>query len=574
MLVVRASVFALVGGLVAGCGGLLDAHRSFVARESAARIELRAQVIEGNLRILAPATVNGARVTMAIDTGAVDHLLTRSQARVRGVESRFASSVSIVPNGERVSEENSTPVMVALFPRERSAAHRAIVRDNPAFDSAGVAGFAAPLRTDDLRSIELDLPRMSLSLLGADVAERAHRELSRVGTQLEDWAGGTERPLRTVMATVDGHPSRMIVDTGSPSSFVYADTAAGADAATRTRAHVSIAWPPTDIALIDRAQLTIAGASFALRRFSVHPRVDDGLDGVDGVLGLDVLRGCAMLFAPSGGGAIACESTGEHRDTAPGFDALRPIAPAPSLAATPAPLEADVIARLGCESVSARDVEAWANERAVRAASAREAHVRARVIAHVLASWGVTRESVARPDRVEALFAQMRAEHGLLDQRSLDDALRAQGQTESSLRASLADRIVESFLLARVIALDPRLDRARPEAALDALVARMRDRLSRVAIERRERRCEEQWPAFWIEQLRWRGLDAQQRVTVQREVAKVLRGGRLVLDALGIVASSVRTAVARGCAACGREPSLIAHEEGSVAYITVSRARE
>ena len=45
------------------------------------------------------------------------------------------------------------------------------------------------------------------------------------------------------------------------------------------------------------------------------------------------------------------------------------------------------------------------------------------------------------------------------------------------------------------------------------------------------------------------------------------------VDAPGLVPSSIRAAVARGCATCGTEPSLSAREDGSLVHITVSRAR-
>lgn len=561
----------VAGVLLAGCGSVLDAHRSFVARSSDARVALHGRLIDGNLRILAPATVDGARVTLAIDTGALTHLLTRTQARTRGVESGLASSESVLANGERVNESNSVPVIVSLFAHGRASPQRAIVRENPAFDAAGVAGFAALLSIDEDRSIELDLSRMTMLSLAPPAADRARAELTRLGATLEDWSGTTARPVRTVLAAVEGHSTRLIVDTGSPSSFVFADTAAGADASMRTRAHVSIAWPPTDIAIVDGATLTVAGATFTLPRFTVHPRMDDGLEGVGGILGLDVLQRCAALFDPRGGGAIACESSRQHRDTAPGIDALLPIPSAPPLASAAEPLPAGELARLGCERVLERDIEPWARERGFPVERARAPMLRARVFDHVLAAWGIQRQSIATPLRIEQALAQLRAEHGLLDPSSLDASLRAAGLTEANVRATLADNVIASFLISRLVGLDPRLDRTQLESSVDTLVERMRDRLARVVLERREGRCHERWPSFWIEQIRWSGLDARQQLAVRREVAKVLRGGRLVLDALEVVPSSIRAAVARGCAACGAEPSLVPREEGSFVRITVTR---
>lgn len=574
-----ALIVACCLGTTSCTGSSLGAHRAARAQERAPSVALRFQWIEGNLRVLADGTLRATPTIWALDTGAGDHAVTRNAARRLAIEGpRSARSVTIVGSGDRVIDAMTAPVEARVFLQHPAALRALAARDQPALDAAGVAGFISPLRFErDGAIIELDLLGRTMHALDAPQGERALARLGRLGVALEDWDGGTAHALRTVHASVDGQPVRLIVDTGAPSSFVFADCAAGADASMRTVRHGRIRWPETDVALVGRATVRVGATSIDVPRLTVHPRLDSGLDGVDGVLGLDVLRACVLLLDLRSGGALACESPLEPLDTAPALDQLESLASEPPLRPRAAPLDAATLASIGCDSVSAASLSSWASERALPAdAAAREAMIRAAVVEHVLSSWGLSRASIAREDRVDELIARQRVALGMIDPQSFAAWLASHGETLSTLRAKAGDALLEQWLAARVIALDPAL-RARvqrdPSGAIDALLDRMRDRLARVVLARSEARCEERWPAYWIEQIDWRGLDATQVTTARRALARVLRGGRVVFDATGVLPGSVSDAITRALATPTREATVVVSEEGARLALRVSFAQ-
>jgi hypothetical protein len=272
-------------------------------------------------RPLVRAWIAGHAQTLLLDTGSDGHMWSLRQARAFGVP--FAAPRAAFRDFEgRVREASLTTASVTL----------------EGLGPLGLTSLPVSEWADRIDSDSPDLPHtdglLSPQLLAApghailfDLAERALIDtnwgdalarLARPGWQRVADVPVDENLKFVVEAQVDGDSLRMAIDTGAPRSLVYRarETDLPADATRRwtRRARVILG------ALHDEVELTLLEPVEA--------------PGFDGVIGMDVLRRCAMAFDPSrlvlscanAGGAPPARSAAEPPGDA---SRLRPRAAVP-----------------------------------------------------------------------------------------------------------------------------------------------------------------------------------------------------------------------------------------------------
>ena len=538
-----------------GCGATLGTHDAHTARDADARATVALRQNPSGLRVEVQGRLGDAPLAWIVDTDSSGHALTTAQAQRRGLFPQagplaplHAGSLTIDWDGRL-----TVPVSISVFDRGAPWTGPTPTRWDDSLDEEGLAGILSPQRMASDGAVELDLRHGAMFRLGKAAAASARDELTQRGARLttcQDRGGGFV-PLATV--NVDGREVSFIVDTGSPVTSLFADTAAGVSATMRTIGHVLVrgAWGPgteADLAIVPSAKVEVAGATQSLRvvvmarperaePFACHP---------DGLLGMDVLRGCTLVLDATGG-AIACETSTSALDTAPALASLkRPPPPVPlALHAPPAP--AGVVATLGCATVTDADAAAWAHERGVSTADAREQVVRARLFSLAATALHV----IVTKDDVDRALA------GVGAGRDLDEIH----------RAIVADQLVA----ARVTSIWGEVTGGTvTTAAEDALAAKLRDRLSRVSTAGAARACHEVWPSYYLEETVLVGLSPADESAVRLALAGVLDGGLVSLDAPGTLSRTWIGAVAHVFEPRGLSPQLTVVEEGTTLRVKVT----
>ncbi|HET9989219.1 MAG TPA: aspartyl protease family protein, partial [Kofleriaceae bacterium] len=314
--------------VVAGCGAsALEAHDTRIARVADTRLAVTLRPCKDMMRVLASGRLGDVSGSWVVDTGSSDHTLPEgaSSARFEGTSTapRCADNQDLIVSPQRLAPPGG--------------------------------------------GIELDLRHGALFRIGRDAIAGARDEVAGVGVRL-----GICRDSRgyvaTVPAIVDGREVALIVDTGSPITALFADTTAGMTATLRATDHIYIerSFPDgsaASLALVPSAHLEVGDTTETLAIVVMaHPPIVDALScHADGLLGLDVLRGCTIVLDATGG-ALACEVPPPGVDTAPGLERLpREPHTAGLLARAPAPAPG-VATTGGCDAVTEAEVSAWAAE--------------------------------------------------------------------------------------------------------------------------------------------------------------------------------------------------------------------
>jgi predicted aspartyl protease len=564
----RPLLLVLTLALSAGCGMTpLAAHRARVARSAPRRVTVALQRMGDDVRVVVRGRLDGNEATWMLDTGANGDGLSASDAERRGLlDPHAAQSFTVRADGVVASQAMTRPASLSLFGHAETAQPFAVLDV-----SEGTTGLLSPQRrAPPDGAVELDLVRgVMFELHGAD-ATRALDEVARAGAWLSPWRDVSSF-IPTVSATVDGHAVTLVVDTGAPVTTLYADTDAGVRETMRVTRH-AIAWAgadafgDTDAAIVPRAAIGAAGvtldgpiAIFGRRGSSIS-------NDIHGLLGLDVLRACTIVLAPSRG-AIACEPPRSR--LAPTFvlPARAVLAPSAPLAARPFSPPPGAIARVGCEALTPAAVAAWAQARGYASSDARatrSAAERARVFSRAAASLRVEIPKETVDHAVDAKRVELGAD-------GFDAALAQRHLTLAALRLRLEDQLLE----ARVTQLaDPDSfrggDASAMTRAIDVVAARLRDRLARVPLRRTEGRCDEAWPDFHLERVALEGLHGSDADAVRLALARVLEGATVTLGVTGTLPSEIGAAVGGVFRARGLDARVAAREDGDTLRLTVT----
>jgi len=555
---VRTAYRALVCLALVGCGATLGTHDAHTARDADAHAAVALRQSPSGLRVEVQGRLGDAPVAWIVDTGSSGHSLTTGQAQRRGLFPKAGPLAPLHSGSSTIDWDGrlTAPVSIAVFDAGGAWTGPVPTRGDDRLDEEGIAGILSPQRLANADgAVELDLRHGTWFRLDKAAGASARDEVTQRGARLaacQDRGGGF---VPWVSLNVDGREVSFIVDTGSPVTSLFADTAAGVSATMRTTGHVLVrgAWGPgteADLALVPSAKLRVAGTDQALRvvviarperslPFACHP---------DGLLGMDVLRGCTLVL-DAGGGAIACEAPTPGVDTAPTLASLKRFPPPAPLAAHAPPALAGVVATLGCDTVTDADATSWARDRGVSVADAREQVVRARIFARAAVALHV----VVTTDDVDRALAGIRAEH------DLDDVHRAM--------------VTDQLLAAKVTLIWGDVTGGSVStAAEDALASRLHDRLGRAPTEGTGRACHEVWPSYYLEETVLLGLTPSDESAVRLALSGVLDGGVVSLGAPGTLPRAWIAAVARVFEPRGLAPQLTVLEEGTTLRVKVALA--
>jgi hypothetical protein len=271
-------------------------------------------VRDGSLMV--HATIDGNATDLIVDSGASYHMLAAAVARrlrlytIGGAEGRdglgrvyelaISESVRVRLDGWQVVHDG---LGVTELPRE--------------FEQKSIAGLLSPQWLDSARgAIVLDLPALELRWLSDDEAARLFSGKTIALERCED----TYSVLLGVRVVIGGVPAFMEVDTGTTRTLADAARSVGKQlehTATGEDATITAIAGEVRGRMVTPLTIDLAGASLPAAPVIVAQETR-GDCGYDGILGTDVLRHCALLFA-HGRASLSCRT--------PASPAPRPVLP-------------------------------------------------------------------------------------------------------------------------------------------------------------------------------------------------------------------------------------------------------
>jgi predicted aspartyl protease len=310
------ALWVLVASSLAACASKPRPPRAPVAEEAIVHAEdtrpqnLKAQnarLREGgrgtNIELLPPrraplvhATIAGDPVLLLVDSGASAHVITGDVARKLELASQATSNQFFDAGGRKQAARRTDAAQVTIDRWGRlPSGPLFIVPGDEANGAAttGISGLLSPQSLDPRHTIVLDLQREELRTVDDEMAADpfvfgAH-DL------------GDTRPcgnLYYITALIEGEPVRVLVDTGADSTIIYGRTAAGHRLRLRRmqnnndQVHGVAGAIAADVLLDVRFRL---GGLNQTRNITIIEAPGDGCGG-EGILGLDVLRNCALIF--------------------------------------------------------------------------------------------------------------------------------------------------------------------------------------------------------------------------------------------------------------------------------------
>lgn len=258
---------------------------------------------------LVTGTIGGQPATMMIDTGANSHIVASWFAKKAGLAAKKADA-GTDHVGKSIPTYRIDKPDITIDEWGALAEGPVLATDVPeVFERLGIAAFLSPQRmVTERESIVLDLARAEMR--GA-VWDEAHYELSAEGVPMvqgDDWGRTCEETIGAIKvlsfvlpATVGTQRVSLLVDTGAQHSDVFMSSPAGQ----RLVAQSVQNQEPLYTASGKISARKLKGVKVTAGSFAVTTDVDliggaaDASCPRDGVLAMDLLRSCALLFGPA-----------------------------------------------------------------------------------------------------------------------------------------------------------------------------------------------------------------------------------------------------------------------------------
>ena len=244
---------------------------------------------------LVHATIAGDPVLLLVDSGASAHVITGDVARKLELASQASSTQFFDAGGRRQGARRTDAAQVTIDRWGRlPSGPLFIVPGDEANGAAttGISGLLSPQSLDPKHTIVVDLQREEMRTVDDEMAADpfvfgAH-DL------------GDTKPcgnLYYITALIESEPVRVLVDTGADSTIIYGRTAAGHRLRLRRmqmndKVHGVAGAIEADVLQDVRFRL---GGLNQTRNITIIEAPGDGCGG-EGILGLDVLRNCALIF--------------------------------------------------------------------------------------------------------------------------------------------------------------------------------------------------------------------------------------------------------------------------------------
>ncbi|MBX3258309.1 MAG: aspartyl protease family protein [Labilithrix sp.] len=254
-------------------------------------------------------TIAGQPVLMLVDTGANSHVVAGWLARKLSLPMKKLGDIGTDHVGRSIATYRIDKVEMAIDDWGPLSTTTALATEVPdVIERLGIGAFISPQRLDEEGdAVVLDLAKGEVRAAWWD---DAHEELSAGGAALvrPDQARACEEndgPVKglafVVPATIDSQKVQLLVDTGAQRSDVFATSTAGQRLASRSAPNKEAMYTASGKVSARR----LKGALVAAGEVAVTADVDliqgaaDSSCPRDGVLAMDVLRSCALLFGRS-----------------------------------------------------------------------------------------------------------------------------------------------------------------------------------------------------------------------------------------------------------------------------------
>lgn len=250
--------------------------------------------------------IGGEPTWMQVDSGASTHLVAGWLARRGGIlsEGSGASLRDYASVGQVAQRADSRLVMIDRWGRLRPGPLYVVEQDekNPS-GRAGVGALISPQLIDLDHPVIFDLAQRELRSGTPDDAARA-LAFRRVEITSKTRACGG---LYVASVTIDGRPTTLVVDTGAAVTNVLAGTRAAAALAGRSVDRGKRSYTVSrELAVRDVPAARVAIGDFAVTTdVAITPAPSEFAGcGVEGLLGVDVLRACVLVFGLPRPGAL------------------------------------------------------------------------------------------------------------------------------------------------------------------------------------------------------------------------------------------------------------------------------
>ncbi len=244
-------------------------------------------------------TIAGQSTFMLVDSGASAHVITQDVAHKLELASQAsgASFMDAAGRKQGARRADASQITIDGWGKLAPGPLYIVAGDGGATASTtGVSGLLSPQNLDPAHMIVFDLSREEMHTVdgdqGADAFMFGPQDLGQTR------ACGT---LYYVTATIEGEPVKMLVDTGADSTIVYGATAAGHRLRMkRTQVGGEVRAVSGAVAADVLASVRMrVGALLQTRDMTLIEAPGDGCGG-EGILGLDVLRNCTLVFGAGG----------------------------------------------------------------------------------------------------------------------------------------------------------------------------------------------------------------------------------------------------------------------------------
>jgi hypothetical protein len=254
--------------------------------------------------------INGERTILLVDSGATDHALASWFAEQLNIEVYPSpADITVDHDGNQIAAKRARGVQLSLEGWGDVEGSDPFVLELPSiFAEHGIGGILAPqlIRLPGQR-LALDLAGGSLSVESEQCAEHRRtipRSCLLSAQPVESCASGAHGvgPLFAVPAVVAGVAARLVVDTGSRETDVFASSAAGSRLANDPAKAVTLGYVASGSSpgtLVPSVKIELGTCAFS------EPIVlDSGAPGKlckqDGVIGIDVLGSCVLVIGDRG----------------------------------------------------------------------------------------------------------------------------------------------------------------------------------------------------------------------------------------------------------------------------------
>jgi hypothetical protein len=240
------------------------------------------------------ATVHGAPTRLIVDTGSTDHILTIELARELGLEA-IPGEAGTDSTGASVASWMLGTVAAEIGGMAFDLQNVVAITAPAPFPGFGIGGILSPQHLRPGAWAMLDLAGQRFTLLDGDEADVTAWLTARAPTmrllRLERVAGdGTV----LVRASVEPHASVVtMLDTGGKRTQFTAAAVPDAGGGTRVITGHGVGGGASHGTELAARALVVGGARLPLRSLVVGPE----MDGRDGLVGMDVLRGTVLTVS-------------------------------------------------------------------------------------------------------------------------------------------------------------------------------------------------------------------------------------------------------------------------------------